>query len=121
MIRLALDWWSYHNSLLAGRLDHETMIRRGAELGAVGVSLEYFALPAAWRTNPVKLLQLQSEFRLEYTLGFGVPLSMPDAAWRLVGRELNSFWTLARRLRVRTVEARPAFYLPLPSLDPLYG
>jgi sugar phosphate isomerase/epimerase len=106
-MRLALDWWSYHNSLVTGAVTPEAMIRRGAELGATGVLLEYFALPAAWRANPIKLLELQSEFRLTYGLGFGLPLTASRSVWDAMHESRKAFWKLAAKLRVQTVHAIP--------------
>lgn len=121
MIRLALDWWSYHNSLLSSGFDHAKMIRRGAELGAEGVVLEYFALPAAWRTDPGKLLSLQTEFRLEFVLSFGLPLSWPGAATSVLRGELARFWKLATRLHATTVYVPLSLLSPAPWLGPAYA
>jgi len=121
MIRLALDWWSYHNSLLSGDLDHAAMIRRGAELGADGVVIEYFALPAAWRTDPAKLLSLQTEFRLAVVLSFGLPQSWPGVAARALRGEISRFWTLATRLHAETVVVPLSLVSPAPWLGPAYA
>ncbi|NLH50676.1 MAG: sugar phosphate isomerase/epimerase [Myxococcales bacterium] len=112
-MQLALDWWSYHHSLRQRQIDYVAMIRRAAELGASGVALEYFALPADWQPQPVRLLSLQSEMRLQYLLSFGIPLTALPTTWAWYGRHLKACLSLAAAL------SSPFICLPVREVHPL--
>lgn len=112
-MQLALDWWSYHNSLRRRKIDFAAVIRRAAELGAVGVALEYFALPEAWRAQPIKLLSLQSELRLAYIVSFGIPLAAPFSTWAWYLRQWKTCLSLASAI------SSPLVCLPLRQTHPL--
>ncbi len=98
MVRIGLDWWSFHNSLMLSRIGPEDLLRRARQWGCAGVALEYFALPAAWQSDPSTLLGLCRELGLEVVFGFGLPLGLTDGAWRLAQNHCDRALLLARQL-----------------------
>jgi len=103
MIRIGLDWWNYHNSLLLGKTRWEEVLRRARHLGCAGVAIEYFALPAAWRKDAAPLVDACREMNLEVVFGFGLPLMVNDAAWRLAHEHCDRALLIAQQLGARVL------------------
>lgn len=102
-MRIGLDWWNYRNSLLLGGIRAEELLRRARRFDCAGVALEYFALPAAWRSDAAPLVALCRELKLEVVFGFGLPLTLTDGAWRLAQKHCERALLIAQQLGARVV------------------
>jgi len=112
-LRFALDGRCFRHSLKTGPDAVTRVVRRAVELGAEGMLFDYVALPDELCANPVRLLSLQSEFRLEYALGCGAPLALPRVLWRASHERRQSELQMAQALNAKVVR------IPLSLMSPI--
>jgi sugar phosphate isomerase/epimerase len=112
VIRLAVDWRSFRNSVRSGDArDWEAAIRRSAELGAEGILFAADAAPPAWRDNSARLISLARELRLQYAVTLSGPLAVLAAGSRSRRRRATAF-SLAKAVGAEVLHLPPASLAP---------
>ena len=119
-MKIGIDEWCYHNSMLTGRMDIEDMINRCGELGVSGVGFDYFMLPKKHRKDPERIKELLEINGLELVFGFSVPFALPDAALRFADDSRDDMFDLAHEFNAKILRVVGGVILPNPVHKPFH-
>lgn len=99
----------------------EDVMRKSAALGAQGIGFDYFMLSPAARRNPAAIAALLDSLGLTAVLGFGMPLALPSAAFRLAAVQKKELFALARATRAGIVRVIGGICVPNQGRKPLHA
>ena len=119
-MKIGIDEWCYHNSMLTGRMDIEDLINRCGELGVSGVGFDYFMLAKKHRKEPEIIKGLLESNGLELVFGFSFPFALPDAAFRLVEDRRDEMFDLAHEFNAKILRVVGGVILPNPVHKPFH-
>jgi sugar phosphate isomerase/epimerase len=94
-MRIGVDEWCFHNSMLVGRMTLEDVVSTAAEMGAAGIGFDYFMMSREARKSPARLRELIEANKLELVFGFGAPFALPDVVFQALGSMKNEMFELA--------------------------
>jgi len=94
-VRVGVDEWCFHNSMMAGRMGLEDVIRAAADMGAEGIGFDYFMLSKQMRKDPAPLKELIEETGLDVVFGFGVPFALPNLVHQVLENRKDEMFDLA--------------------------
>ncbi len=94
-MRIGIDEWCFHNSMLVGRMTLEDVLRAASEMGASGIGFDYFMMSRDARKDPARYRELIEASGLELVFGFGVPFALPDVVFQVLEIRKNEMFDLA--------------------------
>lgn len=119
-MKIGVDEWCYHNSMLTGRMDIEDLINRCGELGVNGIGFDYFMLPRKHKKEPAIIKELLESNNLELVFGFSAPFALPSAAFRLIESQRDEMFDLAREFGAKVIRVIGGLVLPNPVHKPFH-
>lgn len=119
-MRIGVDEWSYHNSMLIKKMSIEDLIERCGELGVDGVGFDYFMLPEKYRKEPEPIKELLEQNNLELVFGFSMPFALPDMAFKLMENKKDEMFDLAHDFKCKVVRVIGGVVLPNPVHKPIH-
>ncbi|HOO56797.1 MAG TPA: sugar phosphate isomerase/epimerase [bacterium] len=111
-IKIGIDEWCYHNSMMVGRMSLDDVIRKAGDLGLDGISFDYFMMERQDRKDPSRLVELIREFGLELVFGFGIPFALPEIVFQLMERKKNEMFDLAHEFGATTLRVCGGVVIP---------
>lgn len=119
-MRIGVDEWSYHNSMLIKKMSIEDLIERCGELGVDGVGFDYFMLPDKHRKDSEPIRELLEQNNLELVFGFSMPFALPDMAFKLMENKKDEMFDLAHDFKCKIVRVIGGVVLPNPVHKPIH-
>ncbi len=116
MMRPGIDEWCFHASFMMGKLDVLDFPATASRLGAEGICLDYFMLPAAVRKDPARLKEQLDEHNMELVFGFSVPFALPASILRLSAGMKRQMFELAHFFGSTTLRIIGRVVLPVPGV-----
>lgn len=119
-MRIAVDEWCYHNSMMIGRMNIENLITRCAELGVDGVGFDYFMLPSEHKKDSEQIQELLESNNLELVFGFSMPFALPEFTFKLMENKKDEMFDLAHDFGCKVVRVIGGVVLPNPVHKPFH-
>ena len=119
-MKIGVDEWSFHNSMMIRKMDVEDLIERCGELGVDGVGIDYFMLPDKYKKDPEPIKELLESNNLELIFGFSVPFALPDVAFKLMENRKDEMFDLAHDFGCKVVRVIGGVVLPNPVHKPFH-
>ncbi len=111
-MRLGVDEWCFHNSMMVGRITLEDVVAQAGELGAEGVGFDYFMMSRETRKSPERLKELLEKYKIELVFGFGVPFALPDMVFQVLESRKNEMFELAHEFGARILRVCGGVIIP---------
>jgi len=119
-MRIAVDEWCYHNSMMIGRMNIEDLIARCGELGVDGVGFDYFMLPSEHKKDSEQIQNLLQSNNLELVFGFSMPFALPEFTFKLMENKKDEMFDLAHDFGCKVVRVIGGVVLPNPVHKPFH-
>ena len=119
-MKIAVDEWCYHNSMMIGRMNIEQLIDRCGELGVDGVGFDYFMLPSQHKKDSEPIRELLEKNNLELVFGFSMPFALPEFTFKLMENKKDEMFDLAHDFGCKVVRVIGGVVLPNPVHKPLH-
>ncbi len=119
-MRIAVDEWCYHNSMMIGRMNIEELIARCGELGVDGVGFDYFMLPSEHKKDSEQIQSLLQSNNLELVFGFSMPFALPEFTFKLMENKKDEMFDLAHDFGCKVVRVIGGVVLPNPVHKPFH-
>ncbi len=111
-MRLGVDEWCFHNSMMVGRMTLEDVVVQAGEMGAEGVGFDYFMMSRETRKAPERLKELLDKYKIELAFGFGVPFALPDMIFQVLESRKNEMFELAHEFGARVLRVCGGVIIP---------
>ena len=111
-MRIGVDEWCFHNSMMVGRMTLEDVVSLAAEMGAEGVGFDYFMMSREARKSPARMRQLIERNGLELVFGFGVPFALPDVVFQVLETRKNEMFELAHEFGAKVLRVCGGLIVP---------
>ena len=119
-MRIAVDEWCYHNSMMIGRMNIEDLIARCGELGVDGLGFDYFMLPSEHKKDSEQIQNLLQSNNLELVFGFSMPFALPEFTFKLMENKKDEMFDLAHDFGCKVVRVIGGVVLPNPVHKPFH-
>ncbi|MEW5945443.1 MAG: sugar phosphate isomerase/epimerase [bacterium] len=119
-LKIGLDEWSFHNSMMARKMTLEDFFVKAGELGVQGVGFDYFMLPRSLRKDTARLKELLEANSLEPVFGFGVPFALPGAALQLLESRKGEMFEIAHHVGAKVIRVAGGVVVPIMVAKPVH-
>jgi 3-oxoisoapionate decarboxylase len=111
-MRIGVDEWCFHNSMMIGRMDIEGVVERAGAVGAQGLGFDYFMMSREMRKQPERIEEKLKQYNLELVFGFGIPFALPEVVFQVMERKKNEMFELAHRFGARILRVCGGLIIP---------
>ncbi|HOC92597.1 MAG TPA: sugar phosphate isomerase/epimerase family protein [bacterium] len=111
-MKIGLDEWCFHNSMLLGKMTLMDVVDKAAELKLDGVGFDYFMMKREMRKNPEEIRDKLRESGLELVFGFGLPFSLPEVIFQAMEKMKNEMFDLAHEFGADIVRVYGGLIIP---------
>lgn len=111
-IRIGVDEWCFHNSMMIGRMNIADVIRFAGKLGAQGVGFDYFMMSREMRKQPDRIRELLDRWKLDLVFGFGVPFALPEIVFQVLEKKKDEMFELAHKFGSKIIRVCGGLIIP---------
>lgn len=94
-MRIGVDEWCFHNSMMVGRIKLMDMLEKVASYGVQGIGFDYLMMSKELKADPGPVKDILQQSGMELVFGFGVPFALPDIVHQFMDIKKDEMFDLA--------------------------